>query len=205
MLLTLNIVTLILGFAVTILLLKRSYKVATIQNELNKTKADFEGAQQELSDLGQKFSEIEKELTKAINDYDNMEERYTETFGNMQKYRQQVLSLTDEAEEEQPEEKLNEGEFSCTISILQHEGLIHEVDVDFVEIIKAISPAKLIETLADRYSLEASWSVNARDWTGAEHSHKHKLTPESIDAQHEAIEAQQIKRSEFQGVGEIAF
>ncbi|SDQ36305.1 hypothetical protein [Pseudovibrio sp. Tun.PSC04-5.I4] len=103
------------------------------------------------------------------------------------------------------ETELEEGEFACTICVLEYEGLIHEVDIDFQEVIEAFSFTEVIEILSARFDPDYSWSVQARDWTGAKHSHKYEQSAEALEAQHLAHEAQQMQRSGCQDVEWAAF
>ncbi|WNZ53993.1 hypothetical protein QT397_02305 (plasmid) [Microbulbifer sp. MKSA007] len=103
-------------------------------------------------------------------------------------------------EDEEPEEVLQEGQFECVISVLQYEGLIHEVDVDFIETHQAECFAEVVEDLSERYDDEFSWSVKARDWKGNRFTHSHKLDKTRIHEQHLAHEEQALKRCENQDV-----
>ncbi|KZK92513.1 MULTISPECIES: hypothetical protein [unclassified Pseudovibrio] len=112
-----------------------------------------------------------------------------------------VKEYDDEADEdEEPEEVLLEGEFQCEISVLQYEGLVYEVDVDFFETHVAKSFAEVVAGLSERYDHEFTWSVKARDWQGNRFTHRHKLDQTRIDEQHLAHEEQSLKRCENQDV-----
>ncbi|SFU16739.1 hypothetical protein SAMN05444141_11313 [Pseudovibrio denitrificans] len=71
---------------------------------------------------------------------------------------------------------LEEGEVACKVALYLNDGTDDDDDVDFYEVVHAVSFAEVIRLFSHRYASELSFTIKARDWLGNRHHYDFKIT-----------------------------